>query len=282
MKKILILFLMTISLIGTVSCDDILTDNEKPIVAVSIIPQAAFVKAIAGDKVEVITIIPPGFSPGNYEPSARTMEEMSHASVYFTIGVPTEAGNILPDIEDIEVVHLETLVAETYPDLTFTEGRDPHIWLSIKRVKLMVEIIADKLAEIDPENASLYQINANIFIAELNGTNAEIEEIFSDVTMNKFIVFHPAFAYLADEFGLEMIALEEDGKEATAAHLQEVIDLATLYEIGYVFHQAEIDASQVQSFAEEINAEVVTLYPLSEDYCANLITMAELIREALG
>jgi len=281
MKKILIIFLFfTISSV-LMGCDNTMTEHDKPIVAVSIIPQAAFVEEIAGDLIEVITIIPPGYSPGNYEPSARTMEEISHASVYFTIGVPTEAGNILPDIENIEVVHLENLVAAVYPDLTFSEGRDPHIWLSIKRVKVMVQIIADKLADIDPDNADLYQTNAGLFISELDGTNNQIVEIFSDVTMDKFIVFHPAFAYFANEYGLEMVALEEDGKEATASHLQEVIDLAALYQIEYVFNQAEIDSSQVESFADEIDAFVVTLYPLSDDYCANLIQMAEAIREAL-
>jgi len=282
MKKPLLGLLLLFSLFLMISCTEQTTETNKPIIAVSIVPQAAIVEAIAEDKVDVITLIPPGYSPGNYEPSAKTMEEMSHASVYFTIGVPTESGNILPDIEDIEVVHLETLVAEIYPDLTFSGGgRDPHIWLSINRIKVMVEIITDKLAVIDPENASLYQINANVFIAELNETQDQIEEIFSDITMNKFIVFHPSFGYFADEYGLDMISLEEDGKEATAAHLQEVIDLAELYEIGYVFHQAEIDSTQVQSFAEEIEAVVVTLYPLSEDFCANMVSMAEAIREAM-
>ncbi len=275
----LIIIIAGVSLAG---CQKTTTESGKPIIAVSIVPESAFVKAVAGDLVDVITVIPPGYSPGNYEPSARTMEEISNARLYFTIGVPTESGNILPQVKDIEIVNLETLVSQTYPDRTFGDGgRDPHIWLSIKRVVLMTQIIRDKLQEIDPDNANVYADNAAAFITLLNQTDAQIKTIFSDVTMNKFIVFHPSFGYFADEYDLTMIALEENGKEATATHLQEVIDIANQYDIKSVFNQAEIDSTQVESFADEIGGTVVTLYPLSDDYCNNLINMANAIREAL-
>lgn len=282
MKKSLILLGLVLLTGGLLGCQNNQTTSNKPIIAVSIVPEAAFVEAVAGDLVQVITIIPPGYSPGNYEPTALTMEEISKASLYFTIGVPTEAGNILPDIKNIEVVHLEDQVAASYPDRTFGDGgRDPHIWLSIKRAKVMVEVIRDHLIQMDPDHTQVYQTNTETFMNELQATDDTIKAIFSDVTMNKFIVFHPSFGYFADEYGLDMIALEEDGKEATAAHLQDVIDLAHQYQITAVFNQAEIDSSQVASFADEIHGQVVTLYPLSKDYCNNLIAMANAIREAL-
>jgi zinc transport system substrate-binding protein len=202
--------------------------------------------------------------------------------VYFTIGVPTESGNILPNIQNVEIVSLEALVGEVYPDRTFSDGgRDPHIWLSITRVKEIVKIIRDKLQEIDPANAETYQSNAETFTSQLTDTDNTIRNIFSDVTMNTFIVYHPAFGYFADEYGLNMVAIEEEGKEATAIELQSIIDLARDDQIEYIFKQPEIDSSQVQSIADEINAEIITLNPLSADYCNNLISIANAIRDAL-
>lgn len=282
MKRFLIIIFSVIITFGLLGCEDNITETDKPIVAVSIVPQAAFVEAVAGDLIEIITIIPPGYSPGNYEPSPKTMADLSKASLYFTIGVPAEDNNIIPDLDSIEIVCLEDIVNDTYADLTFSSGgRDPHIWLSIKRVKVMVQTIADKLSEIDPTNELVYQANATSYISELTTTDETIKAIFSDLTMDKFIVFHPSFQYFAVEYDLNMIPLEEDGKEATPQHLEEIIDLAGLYNIVHVFYQSEIDSSQVESFADEIDAAIVELDPLSSDYLSNLVVMANLIREAL-
>ena len=97
-------------------------------VAVSIVPQATFVKAVCGDLVKVVTMIPPGASPESYEPTPKQMAEFSKAIVYFAIGVPTEETSILPNVEKVKVVALQPTVAEAYPDRTFEEGeRDPVI-----------------------------------------------------------------------------------------------------------------------------------------------------------
>jgi len=138
-------------------------EEERMIVAVTILPQKALVSAVAGDLVEVMTLVPAGTSPGNYEPTPMEMEAFSKAKVYFTIGVPTEKANILPDAEDMEVVDLASIVAEQYPDRQFASGgRDPHIWLSPKRAVMMVNAIAEKLRELDPDNSTNYEANAKL------------------------------------------------------------------------------------------------------------------------
>jgi zinc transport system substrate-binding protein len=134
----------------------------------------------------------------------------------------------------------------------------------------MVEIIAETMASLDAENAQTYQENAEVFLKELDRVDAEIKEAFSGILNPKFIVFHPSYGYFADDYGLEMIALEQDGKEATPQHLQDMIDLAKAENIKVIFSQAEIDSKQPDAFAEEIGGEKVMLEPLSDDYIANL------------
>ncbi len=258
------------------------SETSKPIVAVTIVPEETFVTAVCGDLVEVVTMVPPGNSPENYEPTAELMQKFEKAALYFSIGVPTEEANIIPSVGDTTVISLAERVAEVYPDRTFDSGeRDPHIWLSPKRVKVMIEVIVDEMSKIDPDNVNTYEENGQAYIEELEDLNAQIESVLIDVQSKNFIVYHPAFGYLADDYGLTMYALEEDGKEATAKHLQEMIDLAKEKNIKVIFYQEEIDSSQSQSFAEEIGGKTIQLAPLAEDYINNLKNMAVTMAEVM-
>ena len=250
--------------------------KKKPIIAVSIVPEQTFVKVVCGDLAEVVTMIPPGNSPENYEPKPSEMVRFSKASLYFSIGVPTEEANILPNVVNIKIISLAEKVAAVYPDRTFESGeRDPHIWLSPKRVKVMIDTIADEMSKLDPNNAGTYKENAKAYITQLDILDAQIKSALDGVQSKKFIVYHPAFGYLADDYGLTMYALEEEGKEATAGHLQEMIDLAKAKNIKVIFYQEEIDGSQSKAFAEEIGGKTIQLAPLAADYISNLNNMAE-------
>lgn len=255
-------------------------------VAVSIVPQAAFVQAVAGEYADVVILVPPGRSPANYEPTPREMQALSDALVYFSIGVPTEAANILGNLESfnpsLSVVSLADAAAEVYPDREIAPGRrDPHVWLSPRRVIVMVETIADSLAELDPDRAATYRENAQEFIEELEALDVELESILSELTARKFIVYHPAFGYFADDYGLEMVALELGGKEATPQALQAAIDMAKEEGIQVIFYQQEIDSRQSRTFAEEIGGQAIQLAPLAPDYLDNLRRIASVFREVL-
>jgi len=263
-------------------CGSVKTSETKTTVAVTILPQEAFVKAVCGDLVDVVTIVPPGNSPGNYEPTPKEMESFSKAVIYFTIGVPTEKANILPKSGDKKTVDLPAEVVKIYPDREFSAGnRDPHIWLSPKRAKIMVETIAREMSSLDNDNATTYQTNAKNYIEKLDQLDSEIKLNLQKVKNKKFIVFHPAYGYFADDYGLEMYSLEQDGKEATPQHLQEMIDLAKSNNIKVIFSQAEIDSKQPDAFAEEIRGTKKMLDPLSADYITNLQNMARDIAGAM-
>jgi len=254
----------------------------KTIIAVTIVPQKTFVEAVCGDLAEVIAMVPPGNSPENYEPTPLEMEKFSKAALYFAIGVPTEQENILPSAGDVKVISLEDEVASVYADRTFESGeRDPHIWLSPKRVKVMIAAIAEEMSELDKENEAVYHENAEAYIEQLDALDQQITAALEGVTTKKVIVYHPAFGYLADDYGLTMYALEEDGKEATAQHLQDVIDLAKAENIKVIFYQEEIDSNQAEAFAEEIGGKTMQLAPLAADYIENFKMMAETMAEVM-
>ncbi|MDK2937436.1 MAG: zinc transport system substrate-binding protein [Eubacteriaceae bacterium] len=274
----MLVFLMT----GCSQSSETGQSSDKAVVAVTIVPEQTFVEAVCGDLVDVVTLVPPGSSPENYEPTPQEMADFSQAELYFTIGVPTEDANILSNIGDVKVVALEDAVAQVYPDRTFEDGgRDPHIWLSPKRVAVMIDTICAQMSELDPENANTYKANAQSYKDQLETVDSEITEALSGVTNKTFIAYHPAFGYLADDYGLTMVALEEEGKEATPQELQAAIDLAKAQNIKVIFYQEEIDSSQSQSFAEELGGRTIQLEPLSADYINNMSNMAHTMAEAM-
>ncbi|AZO95840.1 zinc ABC transporter substrate-binding protein [Halocella sp. SP3-1] len=290
MRKIarifVLLFVVVIIFVSGTACQ-VSGESDKLAVAVSIVPEATFVKAVAGELLDVVTMIPPGNSPANYSPSPKELTKFSDSGIYFAMGVPADMTNILAKAEeinpDIKVVKLFAELNEVYPDREFSPGkRDPHIWLSPKRAKIMVRIIARELAEIDEKNRDVYQKNAGEYINKLNELDQEISNSLSKLKNKTFIVYHPAFGYFADDYGLEMLAIEEEGKEATPRRVQKIIDLAKKENIKAIFYQAEIDSRQSQAIAEEIGGKTIQVDPLAADYIKNLQKTAEVFNDILN
>ncbi len=297
MKKIILIIMSGILVLSLlVACQAKSNQSNKLQVAVSIVPQETFVKAVAGELVDVVTLIPPGSSPANYQPTPKQMTELSESSVYFSVGVPTEKTNIIPNILDlnkeIKVVALADIVDNIYPARYFEdehlheeehshEGRDPHIWMSPKRVIIMVEAIRDELVALDPENKAIYEENADTYINTLKTTDKEIQATMEKLENKTFIIMHPSMGYFADDYELEMVAIEEDGKETTAMRLQKVIEFAKEENIKVIFYQAEFDNQQAETLASEIDGETLELKPLASNYIENLIKINEVFRSIL-
>lgn len=261
--------------------DSQLKDEELDVI-VSILPQKAFVKAVGGDLVNVKVLIPPGGSPATYEPKPSDLAAVEKAGIYFRIGhIPFEKSHIdkITSLNpDMEIVDTSANVQLRY--FGEHEGIDPHIWLSPMKVKKQVDVIAETLSQKDPENAGVYQKNAENFKKQLDDLHSEIESEFKEIKTNKFMVFHPAWGYFADEYGLEQIAIEQSGKEPTTGQLQHLIDEAKEENIKVIFIQPQFNKEIAESITEEIDAVVVTINPLSEDYINNLRNVATTIAEA--
>lgn len=249
-------------------------------IAVSIAPEIEFVREVVGERAKIVCVIPEGGSPASYAPSPKELVGIKEAKLYFTIGVFAEKLNILGMLpESLRVVPLHEEAAKKYPELSIGTSRDPHIWLSPRRVVAMVRKIAEEISEADPEHSAEYSLNAQNYIEKLQKTDTEIKDIFMAVPRKVFIAFHPAFGYFAEDYGLEMYALEKHGKEAGVKYLQELIDIAKKNNIKAIFYQKQTASRQVQAFAREIGGKAVMLNPLAKDYADNLLLLAKTMQE---
>jgi len=278
MKKIIIMMLLLL----LVGCQDKADDTLT--VAVSIVPQETFVKKVAGELIDVVVMIPPGNSPANYQPTPQMMEKFNESDIYFYIDVSAEGPILNSAGADVKLVDLAEAVDEKYPARYFEahededeheeehshEGRDPHIWLSPKRTMVMIEEIRDELVALDPIHKDIYEANAKSYLEELKALDNDLKQAFDQLESKAFIMYHPSFGYFAEDYNLDMYAIEVEGKDATIKELGNIIELAKDNNIKYVFYQEEFDNQQAEIVANEIDGKTIKVAPLSGDYIENL------------
>ncbi|MBN2687407.1 MAG: zinc ABC transporter substrate-binding protein [Deltaproteobacteria bacterium] len=255
-------------------------------VFVSILPQAYFVERIGGDAVDVDVLVGPGHEPATYEPTPKQMARMGHAQVYFRIGTPFEEGFI----GKLGKIFKGLLIVDTrkgvplryFESSSGKEIPDPHIWLDPKRGKIQAETIYRTLREIDPVHEEMYKRNLRAFNEDLDAVDGKIAHALDPLRGRSIYVFHPAFGYFCDSYGLKQIAVEVEGKEPSPKQLSRLIDRAKKEGVKVIFVQPEFSGKNARVIARAIGGAVVPMDPLARDYLNNLDTMADHIKEALS
>ncbi len=274
-----------------------LTENltEKIIVGVTILPQVEFVEKVGGDKVKVMAMVPPGASPHTYEPTPNQMIDLSNAKMYAKIGTDIEFE--LGSMDKIANLNKNLLIVDCSKGIelremseedkkadasddneTYEEGtvvKDPHIWLSARNAKIMVENIYEGLVEVDPANKEYYKKNKDLYIAELDKVDTEISEKLSNLNNRKILVYHPAWGYFCRDYNLTQVAIEKEGKEPTLQGIENLIKQAKENNITIIFAEPQFSTKSAEVVAKEINGKVILIDPLPENYTENLYNVAD-------
>ena len=252
------------------------------IVVVTIPPQAEFVKRVGGEKVAVITMVPQWANPHTYEPTPAQLMNVSKAKMYVKMGSGIEFE--IAWMDKIKSINENMLIVDCSKgiELLKEDGKaDPHIWLSPKNAKIIVENICEGLVQIDPANSTYYEQNKEAYLRELDALDKEISQILSKTSKtsaHKFIVYHPAWSYFARDYGLEQISVEEGGKEPTPERIASIIEEAKRNNITKIFASPQFK-DKAEVIAKEIGGEVVEINPLAENYIENMRKFAEELAE---
>ena len=277
-----LLVIFSLIFIFQFNLNTVMAQDSDMKIAVAVSPIENFVKEIGGKKVNTVVMIPPGYSPANHAPGPEQMIKLSDAEIYFSFGMPAEKTNIIPKLKsfnkDIKTVRLDYLVSEKYAKRKFDNGGiDPHIWLSTDRVKYMIEIIRDKLIKLDPDNKSYYQKRYKKYNSKIIEMDNYVENKMKKLKNKTIIIYHPVLGYFTDEYGLDMMAIEKNGKKATPKRLESIIDFAKNNSVKAIFHQKTIDSKQTKVVADEIGAKLIKINPLSENYIKSMKNIADII-----
>jgi len=197
---------------------------------VSIAPQAYLVKEIGGHYVSVQTLIPPGQEPHGFAPTPKQIVSLGRARVYFKIGMPFEESllakikynnNTLSIIDMSENVAFRAIEEDNHHDNRPSHGehRDPHIWFGIPQVKQMAVNVVTSLKKLDPSHSGYYGEHYQILVDRIEAVYQKARKQLEPFAGQALYVFHPAFGYFADTFGLVQRPVETGGKSPSPLSL---------------------------------------------------------------
>ncbi len=288
MSKLIVVLLTIISLLIVPACApaEQSAGTDRIGVAVSILPQQEFVTAVGGDRVSVTVMVPPGASPHTYEVTPAQMAQLSKAKMYAKVGSPIEFE--IAWLEKLIAQNRDMLVVDCSKGIKLIEstdehepGIDPHIWTSLRNVKIMVNNICAGLVQIDPASRQYYETNRDDYVARLNALDSDISASLKSVNNRTFIVYHPAWGYFAHDYGLKQVAIEEGGKEPQAAYMTRIIKQARDQNIKVVFVSPEFSSRNAEVVASEIGGRVVVISSLAVNYLENMEEVVKAFKEAL-
>jgi zinc transport system substrate-binding protein len=272
---------------------EIPSQEVKPIIAVSILPQAYFVRQIAGSLVDVVVLVGQGQSPHAYEPTPRQMAQLAQASCWILSKTDFE-------------LSLEPKIAALYPDLEIVDGTegvvfrsleqhaeegevsvspqgleiDRHTWLGWKNSLLLSLHIKNMLIGLLPDEQATFESNYASLVQDINETFGELKDSLSLLNGRTVFVYHPSFGYFFDEFGIIQEAVETGGKEPTAKSLGDLIAKAKEDQVAAIFVQVQFPVHAATTVAEAVGAQVIALDPLAEDWLDNIRQMGKALLSA--
>jgi zinc transport system substrate-binding protein len=255
--------------------------TEKVGVVVTILPQAELVESVGGEKVTVTVMVPPGQDPHTYAPTFSQLAAVRQAKLYTEVGSGVdfelaymdsivEANRNMLVVDCSEGVELIETEDHEHEEDNHLGGTDPHIWLSPRNAKIMVENICDGLIQVDPQNREYYIQNKNEYLTKLDELDADIDSSLAGITNRYFIVFHPAWGYFARDHNLTQIAIEIEGKTPSPKDVANLIQEAKERNIKMVFASPQFDVKSAKTIAEAIGGRVAFLDPLARDYINNM------------
>lgn len=158
---------------------------------------------------------------------------------------------------------------------------DPHVWTTPSTVRTIALNTALALTEADPEGAGAYRAGLEKLLAIIDATDRDVRDAMKDVPEGTtFMVFHPAWAYFARDYGLREISIEQSGREPGPREMAELTEVAGKEGIRVIFIEPQFARKTAETIARQIKASVATIDPLAEDWPDNLRAVAKAIAES--
>jgi len=313
MKKILLIITFAIVLSGVTGCRQnknaaVRNADGKINVTTTIFPPYDFVRQIAGDRVNLSMLLPPGAESHSFEPSPRDIITIQNSDIFIYGGgdsdnwidrilqsMDTDNMRILAMMDAVEVVEEEIVEGMEEDDDEEEIAYDEHVWTSPRNAILIVRAITELLCETDAANAALYQQNAAIYTEELERLNASFENLVTGALRDTFVFADRfPFRYFADAYGLSYFAAfpgcstETEPSAATVAFL---INKIRAEKIPVVFHIELSNERMADTISGETGAKKLLLHSCHNitkrefdsglDYLAIMRRNVENLREAL-
>ena len=228
---------------------------------------ADIVRNVAGDRAIVISIIPAGAGPEDYEPKPDDATKLADADLIVSNGVGLD--DFLDQLIDAagEAAAARLVLGDGIPTISVDGEPNPHFWLDPNLVAThYVPAISAALARVDPAGADMFASNATAYVAKVEAVDAANKANIDTIPVanRKLVTFHDAFPYFAAHYGFQVVGviLANVGQEPTAADLAALVETVRAAHVKAVFSEAQFSPELAHTLADEagITTVVTTLY----------------------
>lgn len=316
MKKTVSLIMIIAMLLLLCACTN--TENKKDGISIvcTAFPQYDYIKNIIGSDDGLTLLLDDGADLHSYEPTAQDIIKIGSADLFVCVGGASDvwvegalhsANN--PELQTIALMDIvDTYEQEYVAGMQHESGEhihahngdhseeDEHIWLSIRNAAEITDYLCGIISKIDPDNSSLYRVNADKYIAELNALDAEYTAI-AENSARKIILLADRFPfrYLVEDYGITYFAAFagcSSESEASFDTMAFLIDKTNELQLPYILTIEGSDGSIAKMICEETDAESLTLDSCQSvssadieqgaSYLGIMKSNLEILREALN
>nr|WP_076389721.1 metal ABC transporter substrate-binding protein [Vaginimicrobium propionicum] len=272
-------------LITTSACSTQNTPSSKPSIVVGAYPFAYVAEAVVGDKAEVNNLLAPGADSHDLELSPQQTAAVKKADLVVyqsklqaSLDEAVQQQSPKNVLDSADFLELRLANANDHGDSDEHEHADehehehehehgkydPHVWLNPANVSEIGDKVAEKMAEIDPDNADSYKANAEKLTETMKTLDKDFETGLANCEIHTFITNHAAFGYLADRYGLDQIGISglstED--EPSPARIEEIQKTAKATNVTTIFYEQAVSSKVAETIASDLGLETDVLDPV--------------------
>lgn len=253
---------------GTLGWADDLDDNGNLNVATTVAPISSIVRNIGGTRINLRGIVPDGTNSHTFEPAPSDAAILASADILIANGLDLEIPTIelaeqnLPEGAEVFTLGDKTITPDEYAyDFSFPEEDghpNPHLWTNIPYAIRYAELVAEKLSELDPDNADYYQENLDRYVAVLDRLHEAIQATVDTIPEEnrKLLTYHDSWAYFAPTYGMTVIGAIQpsDFSEPSAREVASLIDQIREEQVPAIFGSEVFPSPVLEQIARETGA----------------------------
>ena len=202
MKKCRFLVLLLLAFVGLAACSSQKSSTDSSSSKLNVVATNSIIaditKNIAGDKINLHSIVPVGQDPHEYEPLPEDVKKTSKADLIFYNGINLETGGNAWFTKLVKNANKEEnkdyYAVSDGVDVIYLEGQsekgkeDPHAWLNLENGIIYAQNIAKRLIEKDPDNKATYEKNLKAYVEKLTALDKEAKEKFNNIPEEKKMI----------------------------------------------------------------------------------------------
>ena len=274
MKKCRFLVLLLLAFVGLAACSSQKSSTETGSSKLNVVATNSIIaditKNIAGDKINLHSIVPVGQDPHEYEPLPEDVKKTSQADLIFYNGINLETGGnawFTKLVENAKKKENKDYYAVSEGvDVIYLEGQsekgkeDPHAWLNLENGIIYAQNIAKRLSEKDPANKETYEKNLKAYVEKLSNLDKEAKEKFNNIPEEKkmIVTSEGCFKYFSKAYNVPSAYIWEINteEEGTPDQIKSLVEKLRKTKVPSLFVESSVDDRPMKTVSKDTNIPI--------------------------